>query len=251
MPPPLKADLAEFQRGTLADGNAWWRQDAQIVQLVVALPEDASFRRDVSVDLSRKRISLTVQEAEVLVGDLAHDVVKDESDWFVEEDLDGFDGERFLVVEMRKHESYLDWGSPLMAEGATTSERKILLGGKGESQKAATAQQLASYQILQKLPGAVRGDVYARDPAGGAAEDGEMVLYFIGKVIAETASAPAAGACGFEPETAPPEHMGGADVRFKVRRALDGQPLGGSAFTANVVKPDEVPGAYEAWMKDQ
>ena len=54
----------------------------------------------------------------------------------------------------------------------------------------ATAQQLASYQILQKLPGAVRGDVYARDPAGGAAEDGEMVLYFIGKVIAETASAP-------------------------------------------------------------
>ena len=329
MPPPLKADLAEFQRGTLADGNAWWRQDAQIVQLVVALPEDASFRRDVSVDLSRKRISLTVQEAEVLVGDLAHDVVKDESDWFVEEDLDGFDGERFLVVEMRKHESYLDWGSPLMADGATTSERKILLGGKGESQKAATAQQLASYQILQKLPGAVRGDVYARDPAGGAAEDGEMVLYFIGKVIAETASAPAAlatqeqlireharvylpevfgqsgdgvelwlapgntemrvaqneigltrwewpptitnianldkpptsimdtlaapaaGAGGFEPETAPPEHMGGADVRFKVRRALDGQPLGGSAFTANVVKPDEVPGAYEAWMKDQ
>ena len=40
MPPPLKADLTEFQRGTLADGNAWWRQDAQIVQLVVALPED-------------------------------------------------------------------------------------------------------------------------------------------------------------------------------------------------------------------
>ena len=39
-------------------------------------------------------------------------------------------------------------------------------------------------------------------------------------------------------------------MRFKVRRALDGQPLGGSAFTANVVKPDEVPGAYEAWMKD-
>ena len=51
-------------------------------------------------------------------------------------------------------------------------------------QKEATGQQLASYQILQKLPAAVRGDVYCRAPAGadGAASDR---FYFVGKVISE------------------------------------------------------------------
>ena len=40
--------------------TAWWRQDSQTVQVIVRLPEDASFKRDVSVDLSRRRIDLAV-----------------------------------------------------------------------------------------------------------------------------------------------------------------------------------------------
>ena len=47
---------------------------------------------------------------------------------------------------------------------------------------------------------------------------------------------------------APPEHMGSDP--FKVKRDVDGKPMG-AAFQANVMKPDEVPGAYEAWLKDQ
>ena len=44
----------------------------------------------------------------------------------------------------------------------------------------ATAQQLASYQLLQKLPGSVRGDVYCRAP--GQHSDR---FYFVGKVTSK------------------------------------------------------------------
>ena len=65
---------------------------------------------------------------------------------------------------------------------------------------------------------------------------------------ADGAELPAAGACGFEPETAPPPHMG-ADP-FTCKRDANGLPIG-KAWEANTVRPDEVPGAYEAWLKDQ
>ena len=58
MPPPLK-DADDFMRGALG-ASAWWRKDSQTVQVIVRLPEDASFKRDVSVDLSRRRIDLAV-----------------------------------------------------------------------------------------------------------------------------------------------------------------------------------------------
>ena len=188
--PPALRDADNFARGSLElDSDvlqAWWRQNPETVEVVVAMPEDASFKRDVKVDVSRKKISLSVFEQPVLVGDLAHDIVADDSEWFVEEELDGFGGDKFLVVSLRKHESYVDWATPLLAaqEGEATGRKRILLGGTGEAQKQATGQQLASYQILQKLPSAVRGDVYAREPPGadGAASE---TLYFIGKVIAE------------------------------------------------------------------
>ena len=64
---------------------------------------------------------------------------------------------------------------------------------------------------------------------------------------------PAAGACGFEPETAAPPNSGvnGEPAPpLVVQRDADGQPLG-AAFKANTVRPDEVPGAYGAWLKDQ
>ena len=164
-------------------------------------------------------------------------------------------------------------------------------------------------RLVQKLPSAVRGDVYARAPPE---EDGPSErLYFIGKVIAEVAAPsaslaaqqtlvkeharlylpdvfaavtdeamelwlapgntemrvaqneislkqwamppadvelPAAGACGFEPETAPPPHMGtGA---FSVRRDASGAPLA-KPFQSPLVSPDQVPGAYQKWMEGQ
>jgi hypothetical protein len=37
---------------------------------------------------------------------------------------------------------------------------------------------------------------------------------------------------------------------LSVRRDAEGRPLR-EAFQANVMKPDQVPGAYEAWLRDQ
>ena len=258
---------------------------------------------------------MTVLNTQVLSGALAHAISTADSEWFVEDDLDGFDeppDARYLVVDMRKSESFVDWDAPLCkGNDASGASRRILIGGKGDAQKEATAQQLASYQILQKLPAAVRGDVYVRAPPR---EDGlaSSKLYFVGKVIAEAAEArlslaaqealvkeharlylpsifppttpdealelwlapgntemrvaqneialkrwvfpdgaelPAAGACGFEPETAPPAHMGVTEP-FSIRRDVEGQPLA-EAFEAKVVKPDQVPGAFESWLGDQ
>ncbi len=450
-PPPL-GGATGFQRGALdvAGTQAWWRQGDQVVQVIVALPEDVSFKRDMSIEMSRTQLSLTMSGVELLVGPLAFEVEPDESDWIVEDELDEdfFTGDRFLVIDLKKKESFVDWGAVLAGGGGASAgsspagaEKRLVLGGEGEVQKRATAQQLASYQVLQKLPSAVRADVYARAPqaeaaaAAAAAEDGEaaaaaaaeaaahgaMRLYFVGKVVAEGAAdvpagatqdaalaaqevcpspgahlptlapgsaamqkehafhsprpqpaleahpctrcwsrstrgatcpissarwrtrrwssgwrpatprwrwlrtrsrcageaqglgtgrrggrrsrwrvaasppppapppppppppalaqpaprrarrpsrdarparrwafpppveaggapLPAAGACGFEPETAPPAHMGAQPL--SVRRDAEGRPLR-EAFQANVMKPDQVPGAYEAWLRDQ
>jgi len=314
--PPAFDGAAQFQRGIIGQGS-WWRQDPEMMQLIVSLPDGASFKRDVSIELTRKNLKLSVAGSLVLSGELAHDAVCDESEWFVEEGMDGFDVERCLVVDIKKRESFVDWAGPL--KGCIDQGRRVLIGGKGEAQKRATAQQLASYQILQKLPSAVRGDIYARAPSED--EHPSDQLFFIGKVISEVASVaaalaaqevlvkeharlylphifselddddfelwlapgnsemrvaqnevplerwaapastagsdtgegatlPAAGECGFEPETAPPPHMGEAVVPFSVRRDSSGQPLS-TAFRANVVAPDEVPGAYEKWLDQQ
>ena len=64
----------------------------------------------------------------------------------------------------------------------------------------------------------------------------------------DAAELPPAGACGFEPETAPPAHMSAEPLA--VKRDGDGMPLG-EAFEPTIVSPDEVPGAYEAWLKNQ
>ena len=311
-PPPLK-DADAYSRGALAvdgaDFAAWWRQDVERFELIVEMPDDASFKRDVKIELSRKKISLTMQGKPVAVGNLPHDISADDSEWFVEDDLDGFEGDRYLMVSLKKLESYVDWTGPLMGE--TRAPKKLVIGGKGEAQKLATAQQLASYQVIQKLPATIRGDVYARVPPS---EDGtpSTTLYFVGKVIAETAEPaaslaaqellvkeharlyqpsvfadcadeklelwlapgnsemrvaqnkvaltrweppsedtplPSAGACGFEPETAPPPHMGNVGP-LKVERAANGLPVG-VPFDTNLMSPSEVPGAYEAWLKDQ
>ena len=324
LPAPLRG-ADNYLRGPLStDGTleAWWRQDPQVIQFVVALPAGATLKSDVSIDLSRRRMTLTVAGSELLNGELAHDIDADASEWFVEDrdDLDDDfgtsddDDSRFLVVDVKKRESFVNWPSPLKDGRAEGSARELLIGGKGEGQKQATAQQLASYQVLQKLPSATRGDVYARAPPDA---DGSpsTACWFVGKVIAEATppeaalasqevlvkeharlylpnvfgpvpdedlelwlapgntelrvaqneislrpwvrpmgedeALPAAGACGFEPETAPPEHMVGAGGdKFCVQRDANGAPIG-RQYKANVVSPDKVPGTYEAWLGDR
>ena len=51
------------------------------MQVVVALPEDLSLKREASIELSRKSISVTLSGVAVLCGDLAHDIDGEGSDW--------------------------------------------------------------------------------------------------------------------------------------------------------------------------
>lgn len=82
MPPAMK-DADAFARGPLSgNSNAWWRQDPTQLELVVELPEDASFKRDVSIEITRKRISVSVLGTELLAGELSHDVAAGEAEWY-------------------------------------------------------------------------------------------------------------------------------------------------------------------------
>ena len=115
------------------------------MQVIVALPEDLSLKREASIELSRKSISVTLSGVAVLCGDLAHDVYGEGSDWVVEDELDGFDGTRFLVIDLRKRESFVDWAAPLAADGVGGgAARSLVIGGKGEAQKRATGRQCAT-----------------------------------------------------------------------------------------------------------
>ena len=102
------------------------------MQVVVALPEDLSLKREASIELSRKSISVTLSGVPVLCGDLAHDIDGEGSDWLVEDELPGFDGARFLVFELRKRESFVDWPAPLaaasrIARSVSTSANAVTL----------------------------------------------------------------------------------------------------------------------------
>lgn len=115
------------------------------MQVIVALPEDFSLKREASIELSRARISVTLSGVPVLSGALAHEIDPDRSDWVVEDELDGFDGPRFLVIDLRKRESFVDWSAPLAPDGGGGSAtRRLVIGGKGEAQKRATGQQCAT-----------------------------------------------------------------------------------------------------------
>ena len=92
-----------------------------------------------------------------MLGSLAHEVDAASAEWVVDDEMD--DALRFLVVDLPKRESYVDRASPLAGEGGTATADC----GKGDAQGSdgAAAGQL---QVLQKLPSAERGDVYARRP---------------------------------------------------------------------------------------
>lgn len=145
LPPPLR-DADAFARGVLdCDATAWWRQDSQRLQILVPLADGVSFKRDVSVDVSRRRLTLRVADSDVAVGELWHEVNVDASDWFVD-DAPDFGDARFLVVELQKRESFVDWAAPLKPAGGGSGEegrRSLIIGGKGEAQKQAPTRNIA------------------------------------------------------------------------------------------------------------
>ena len=89
-----------------------------------------------SVDVSRRRLTLRV--ADVAVGELWHEVSVDASDsaWFVN-DAPDFGDARFLVVELQKGESFVDWAAPLKPAGGGSGERRV----GGASSSAARARR--------------------------------------------------------------------------------------------------------------
>ena len=184
--PPCLPDGEAFARGMIGEksGWCWWRQTPFTFQLVVMMPEDASFKRDVQLDLHKASISLTVAGSSIVDGPLAHNIRVDASDWYVEDELEGFDdGWRYLVVDMAKADPHVDWQAPLQGSGDSGEELKLVIGGVGEAQKKATAQQMATYQALRKLPACSLADVYAR-PASPAPESA-MHCYFVGKIAGD------------------------------------------------------------------
>ena len=99
----------------------------------------------------------------------------------MEDELPGFaDDERFLVIELAKADPHVDWQAPLRGCDDSGGSAKLVIGGVGEAQKKATAQQMAKFQALRKLPACSLADVYAR-PASPPPADATH-CYFVGKV---------------------------------------------------------------------
>ncbi|KAL1522114.1 hypothetical protein AB1Y20_021756 [Prymnesium parvum] len=179
--PPSLPEGEKFRKGLLS-GGGFWRQTARLLQIAVPMPEGASFKRDVQIELRNGEISLRVAGASIAQGPLQHSVRAELSEWYVEEELAGAPaGTRYFVVDLVKASPHVDWSSPLGGGGG--EEARLVIGGVGEAQKKATAQQLATYQALRKLPATSLADVYAR-PISPPAENATL-CYFIGKVAGD------------------------------------------------------------------
>ena len=241
----------------------------------------------------------------MLGGDLAHDIVSDDqasglprTTWRASGD------ERFLVVALRKHESYLE-GSPAARRERAERPATAAHRRKGDAQKKATAQQLSLYQIRKRrAPSAAmctrvlrqrtarhrrRSTLSARSsprwrrpssPCGAGLRARARAPHqprcprLRGGRPARLSrgSRRATRRCGsrrtrcrskrgpLADDVEPPRRAGAASfgcappppwaAALRCQRDADGRPLG-EAFSANVMKPDEVPGAYGAWLKDQ
>ena len=95
-----------------------------MVQVLVALPEDLNFKRDAAFELREQRVTLSVLGSVLLDGEWSHAIVPDETEWFIEEDVDGFESvgaSRFLDVRLRKVAQGRDWQAPILAIGAARS----------------------------------------------------------------------------------------------------------------------------------
>ncbi|KAJ1455117.1 hypothetical protein M885DRAFT_223289 [Pelagophyceae sp. CCMP2097] len=84
--PPLP-DAAYFTGGEVECArDCYWRQDADVVQIVLPLLEDESMKKSVDVTIRRKTIALTVSDAAILQGDLFRPVDSETSTWFIDDD---------------------------------------------------------------------------------------------------------------------------------------------------------------------
>ena len=180
-----------FDLGAKDSDRTWfWRQNAELVQLIVELGEDESLRRDVTVELGQNQLSVVVSGCEICAGALAHSVVKTESTWYVDlgdveresnaDDDDDDDDARLLVVELKKQEPFVNWAQPCVgavgASGAAAAVRAPLSGAD------ALKQQGLNFDRLVKRGGtSCVADTYAR-LADANADDR---TFFIGKVAAE------------------------------------------------------------------
>jgi len=126
--PPALAGGDGLQRGILdlpgsSRVQGWWRQDVQVVQVVLTLAAETNVKRDVAVEIRPDQLEIRVEGAVVTRGSPAHGILVDESDWYVVSSLDGFSsdgrgsGRKFLVVEMRKAAVGVDWTEALLEEG--------------------------------------------------------------------------------------------------------------------------------------
>jgi len=185
--PPRFPESAGYSIGALQDSESvWWRQTPRIFQIVCQLADDVSLKRDVTMELRKKRISLEIAGVPVVVGELPHSIKTAECDWYTEDELPGFpEDHRYLIIDLAKEEPFVDWPAPLMddSDNAEKSEKRLVIGGGQQAQKECSAQQLATFQALKKIPGTGRADVYGRP----ASSDSETVVdwYFLGKVAAD------------------------------------------------------------------
>ena len=189
-----------------------WRQDAGKLEVWVPLSDEVKVKRDVSVTIGKRTVTLTVVDptsddsASATISlekaELAHPVLADESSWVVADENEVAD--RWLLVTLVKDSSYMNWVSPIAAgvaaaaatttatassEGASPESGDgggsggapaaggIVIGAGDRDQRVLTAQQLASYQRIVSTPYSSHVDVYLRR----SDQDSERCWY-VGKV---------------------------------------------------------------------
>jgi hypothetical protein len=193
-----------------------WRQDAGKVEVWVPLSDDTKVKRDVSVAIGKRKLTLRVadpsgdgEEDVISLTDeaLMHPVRADDSSWEVlSDEVDNAVADRWLLVTLAKDTSYNNWVSPIAvgaeaADAAIAASGGIVIGAGERDQRVLTAQQLASYQRLRSMPYTDHVDLYLRrgsKAAGGEAEGEEPGTgdwercWYVGKVAAAKGVSPVA-----------------------------------------------------------
>mmetsp|Transcript_15136 Transcript_15136/g.60781 ORF Transcript_15136/g.60781 Transcript_15136/m.60781 type:complete len:374 (-) Transcript_15136:213-1334(-) len=104
-----------------AGRNYRWTQARDVITAMVPVPQDVGASR-VSVEFPTvSSISVAVDGTDLVRGELAGGVQRDETFWILDEDDDDDDGQKIISVEIRKREdSRQMWTGLLKAEGDAT-----------------------------------------------------------------------------------------------------------------------------------
>ena len=166
---------------TVVDGTlgAWWSQDERMVSLVVPLAAGASAKRDVSCTLSDTSLSLAVDAAGMLrksalslKGRLSHGVDGDESEWYIEDSVDGFEsfppGVRFLSVRLTKATRGVTWAALVLADGARPDAKVTIKRTDGVTirrpDRKKIEERVAKPETAKTLFDALLGDAQSSGP---------------------------------------------------------------------------------------